>query len=159
MSHLSRGLVVGLLVVASVVVTSGCVLRARVRPVGVVYTTGAEVYATAPMPPPRVEVVTVGSRPGYVWTRGYWHWNGGAGVGMSGRWEAQRAGYVWVQPSYVYRGGRHVYVAGGWRAGGRAARRAPPPPARRAAPPPPARSATPAPAPRRAPPPPAVGAH
>ena len=154
MSHLSRGLVVGLLVVATVVVTSGCVIRARTRPV--VFTTGAEVYATAPMPPPRVEVVTVTSRPGYVWTRGYWHWNGAGWVWMGGRWERERVGYVWVQPQYVYRGGRHVYVSGGWRghAGGRAVVRQRTV-VRRQAPPPPARSATP----RRAPPPPAVGVH
>jgi hypothetical protein len=159
MKHLSRGLTVGLLVVATVVVTSGCVIRARARPVGVYYTTG-EVYATAPMPPPRVEVVTVAPRSGYVWTRGHWHWNGGSWVWVSGRWVAPRSGYVWVAPSYVYRGGRHVYVGGGWRASGhvrgRAVVRPAPRPAPRRAPPPPAvgvqRSGGP-------PPPPAVGAH
>lgn len=154
MNHLSRGLAVGLLVLSTVVVTSGCVIRARARPVGVVYTTG-EVYATAPMPPPRVEVVTVAPRPGYVWVRGYWAWNGGSWVWTSGRWEAQRAGYIWVQPQYVYRGGRHVYVAGGWRAQGGARGRVVVQPRRQVAPPPPARSATP----RQAPPPPAVGVH
>lgn len=153
MSHLSRGLVVGLLVIATTVVTSGCVIRARARPI--VFTTGAEVYATAPMPPPRVEVVTVGVRPGYVWTRGYWNWNGAGWVWIGGHWETQRAGYVWVQPQYQYRGGRHVYIAGGWRAGGHNVIRTNRAPARRVAPPPPARSATP----QQPPPPPARGVH
>jgi len=142
MTHLSRGLVVGLLVAATAVVSTGCVVHARTRPVGVVYTN--EVYATAAMPPPRVEVVTVSPGAGYVWTRGYWHWNGGSWVWIGGQWQAQRAGYMYVAPRYVYRGGRHVYVAGGWRAGGgvrvhttgrparvrvHTVRRAPPPPA------------------------------
>src|SRR6186713_859212 len=116
MRQLSRVLVVGLLVCASVVVTSGCVLHARARPVGFVYTTG-EVYATSPMPPPRVEVVSV-QRPGYVWVGGHWVWNGGSWVWTSGHYQAHRPGYVWAAPQYVYRGGRHVYVAGGWRAHG-----------------------------------------
>ncbi len=155
MKRLSRGLTVGLLVCATVVVTSGCVIRARARPIGVVYTTG-EVYAAAPMPPPRVEVVTVAPRPGYVWVRGYWHWNGGAWVWTSGQWQAQRVGYSWVGPSYVYRGGRHVYVAGGWRRGGGAVRVAPRQQPVRRAPPPPAQSARPRPA--GPPPPPAMRA-
>ena len=146
MSHLSRGLVVGLLVIATAVVTSGCVIRARTHPL--YYSAGAEVYASAPMPPPRIEVVNVGVRPGYVWTRGYWNWNGAGWVWIGGHWEGERVGYVWVQPSYAYRGGRHVYIAGGWQGGHHVIRRNSPPP-------PPARSAQP----RQAPPPPAVGVH
>ena len=153
MRHLSRGLVVGMLVAATTVISTGCVVRARTRPVGVVYTTNAEVYATAPMPPPRVEVVTVSPGAGYVWTRGHWHWNGGAWVWIGGRWEGQRAGYVYVQPRYVYRGGRHVYVGGGWRASGAVRVRG------RAHVHTHGRPVRTHQSPRRAPPPPAVGVH
>ncbi|MBI2894377.1 MAG: YXWGXW repeat-containing protein [Deltaproteobacteria bacterium] len=149
MKLLPRNLVVGLLVAGAAFVASGCVIRARARPVGVYYTTGSEVYVSQPMPPPRVEVVPVAAPyAGAVWVNGHWQWTGHGWVWAGGTWQRpHRPGYVWIGPRYVVRGGRHVYVRGYWGAGGavRVHRTAPPR----------ARVVRPAPAP----PPPAVGIH
>ena len=107
-------LVVGVLAAA---ITSGCLLSARTHPVGVYYATESEVYVNAPMPAPRVEVVTVAPAPGMLWVDGYWGWSGHAYAWNAGRWSRpSRPGYVWVAPRYQTRGGRHVYIRGRWAA-------------------------------------------
>ena len=71
------------------------------------------VEVIAPQPPP-VELVEVepASRHGYVWARGYWHWDGRDYVAVSGHWEAVRPGYHYVHPHWEqHRDGWH------WRAG------------------------------------------
>jgi hypothetical protein len=120
MKHLPQGLVVGLLAVVAAGLLSGCVIRARTRPVGVYYTTGSEVYVTQAMPPPRVEVVpTAAPYGGAVWVNGHWAWSGHGWVWTGGNWQRPaHVGAVWVGPRYVYRGGRHVYVTGHWGGGG-----------------------------------------
>jgi hypothetical protein len=76
------------------------------------------VYATQPQPapaptvvvqtpPPKVpaEVVPVAPGPAYVWTPGYWAWNGT---------------WVWVRGAYVVRPRPHaVWVGGHWASHGR----------------------------------------
>lgn len=109
-----RPLFLGVLAAA---ITSGCVLSARARPVGVYYAADSEVYVTQPMPPPRVEVVTVAPSSDMLWVNGYWGWSGGAYAWNAGRWQRpSHPGYVWVAPRYQARGGRHVYVQGRWSA-------------------------------------------
>ena len=58
-------------------------------------------------PPPPVE-------PGYVWTPGYWAWDGYRHVWVEGRYVAPRPGYVWVPPYWDRRGPRHYFVEGRW---------------------------------------------
>ena len=70
----------------------------------------ARVYVRVGPPAPRVERVVV-VRPGYVWTPGYYRWNGRVYVWVAGRhvipprphavwvpghWERKRRGWFWV---------------------------------------------------------------
>lgn len=49
-------------------------------------------------PAPRYERVRV--RPGYVWTPGYWRWNGRAHYWVGGSYVPARRGYVYVAPRW-----------------------------------------------------------
>ena len=59
-------------------------------------------------PPPPVP------RPGYVWTPGYWAWDGYRHVWVEGQWIAPRPGYVWVEPYWERRGPNWYFVEGRW---------------------------------------------
>lgn len=77
--------------VAMVVAASGCVQERVVherRPVQREY-----VEVVAPQPPP-VQVIEVEPpvRYGYIWSRGYWRWEGGRYVAVHGHWEPVREG-------------------------------------------------------------------
>jgi len=106
-------------------VTAGCVVEPvpPPRPHRVVYVEQpapqpAYVEVVAPQPPP-VEVVEEipPPRPGFVWARGYWHWNGARYVAVRGHWEAVRPGYHYVHPHWEHGpGGWHFHV-GVWVAG------------------------------------------
>lgn len=98
---------------ALVVAASGCVQERVVhdrRPVQREY-----VEVVAPQPPPErvIEVEPVG-RQGYVWSRGYWRWEGGRYVAVHGHWEPERQGYRYVHPHWEqHRDGWH-WQRGGW---------------------------------------------
>ncbi|UJB16245.1 hypothetical protein [Xanthomonas translucens] len=64
-------------------------------------------------PPPRFERVVV--RPGYVWTPGYWHWNGHRHAWVGGRYVVERPGYVYVDPRWEHRGPGYRFHDGYWR--------------------------------------------
>ena len=64
-------------------------------------------------PPPRAEVMP-GPRHGYVWSPGYWAWNGHRHYWVSGHWVRERRGYGWVPEHWEERGGRHYFVPGHW---------------------------------------------
>ncbi|MGO1073632.1 YXWGXW repeat-containing protein [Lysobacter sp. CA199] len=49
-------------------------------------------------PPPRYERMRV--RPGYVWTPGYWRWNGRRHYWVAGTYVLARPGYVYVAPRW-----------------------------------------------------------
>ena len=71
-----------------------------------------------PQAPPtvRVEAQTVAPGHGYIWTPGYWRWNGTTYVWVSGAWvRPPRTTAVWVPGHWVRRGGGRVYIAGHWR--------------------------------------------
>ncbi|UFH51365.1 hypothetical protein [Pseudomonas sp. KNUC1026] len=69
----------------------------------------------APQPPPQ-EVIEVepAPRPGYVWARGYWRWNGNRYVATRGHWEAVRPGYRYVHPYWEQRGDGWHWHVGAW---------------------------------------------
>ncbi len=106
---------------ALTLLASGCVVEQPRRPVVVEREPAMQrdyVEVIAPQAPP-MELVEVEPAPraGYVWARGYWHWNGHKYVAMHGHWEATRPGYHYVHPHYVQRGdGWHLNV-GVWVAG------------------------------------------
>jgi hypothetical protein len=65
-------------------------------------------------PAPRVEVVPP-ARVGYVWSPGYWRWNGHRHVWTRGVWVRERRGWHW-EPQHWVQGpnGRWHFVAGRW---------------------------------------------
>ena len=66
-------------------------------------------------PPPRVEVVTVGPGPDYVWVEGYWVWHGGW-VWQPGAWVARPHHHaVWVQGRWDHTRRGWYYQRGHWR--------------------------------------------
>ncbi len=65
-------------------------------------------------PAPRVEVVPP-ARVGYVWSPGYWRWNGHRHVWVGGVWVRERRGWHWEPQHWVQSpGGRWHFVAGRW---------------------------------------------
>lgn len=64
------------------------------------------VVRTAP-PAPRDEPVPA-VRHGYVWTPGYWNWNGHRYVWVAGRYVRARHGYYWREPA-------RAQTDNGWR--------------------------------------------
>ena len=68
-----------------------------------------------PAPPPRA-VVGVAPGPGFVWTDGYWNWNGARYVWTPGRWmRPPRRRAVWVPAHWARRRRGWVLVPGRWR--------------------------------------------
>lgn len=97
---------------AVVLAASGCVQERVVherRPVH------EYVEVIAPQPPPeRVIEVEPMARPGYVWSRGYWRWEGGRYVAVHGHWVPERPGYRYVHPHWEQRNNGWYWQRGGW---------------------------------------------
>ena len=75
-----------------------------------------EVVVTQAPPAVRVETQTVSPGANYVWTRGYWRWNGATYIWVPGSWVVRpRPAAVWVEGHWARRGGRYVWIAGRWR--------------------------------------------
>jgi WXXGXW repeat (2 copies) len=73
------------------------------------------VVAPAAPPPPLVEVIPVAPNPYYVWTSGYWAWNG-RWVWIGGRWVVRpRPTAVWVGGHWSRHAHGYVWIGGGWR--------------------------------------------
>jgi hypothetical protein len=65
-------------------------------------------------PPMLVEEVPPQPGPDYVWTGGYWGWQG-RWIWCAGRWsEPPRPHYRWQEPYYEHRGDRVVFVPAYW---------------------------------------------
>lgn len=90
---------------------SGCVVE-PVHPHRREYRETVEVVA--PQAPPVWVVQEVRTRPGYVWARGYWRWDGGRYVAVRGHWESARAGHRYVHPHWEHRRDGWHWRAGVW---------------------------------------------
>lgn len=102
----------------AVVAASGCVQERVVHERPVIVERPAPtryVEVVAPQPPPQ-EVIEVepAYRPGFIWARGYWHWDGHRYVAMHGHWEPVRPGYRYVHPHWEQRGDGWHLRAGMW---------------------------------------------
>jgi hypothetical protein len=76
------------------------------------------VIRSAP-PPPRDEVVPP-ARDGFVWTPGYWRWNGHRHVWVNGKYVRARHGYYWREPTWAQlENGRWRMERGRWERGDR----------------------------------------
>jgi len=75
-------------------------------------------YVTVAPPPPRAEALPP-PRHGYVWTPGYWNWNGHRHVWVSGTWVRERPGWHYAEPRWVEHDGHWVMEHRGWHHGDR----------------------------------------
>jgi hypothetical protein len=66
-----------------------------------------------PPPAQRVEVVHE-VRPGWIWTPGYWAWEGHRHVWMDGRWVHTRPGMRWEAARWDRHGDRYRFSPGHW---------------------------------------------
>jgi hypothetical protein len=77
---------------------------------------GATVIVSQPPPAPQAEITPPAPGPDYVWTPGYYDWNGFAWVWAPGVWvRPPYRGALWFGGHWDYRGGRSVWVRGRWR--------------------------------------------
>ncbi|HWU75347.1 MAG TPA: YXWGXW repeat-containing protein [Rhodanobacter sp.] len=76
-----------------------------------------QVEVVAPQAPPEWVVQQVDTRPGYVWARGYWRWDGRRYVAVRGHWEVARPGYHYVHPHWEHRRDGWHWRAGVWLRG------------------------------------------
>ena len=89
--------------------TTGCIVAARSRPVGV------EFVVREP-PSDRVEVVPAAPGPDYIWIKGNWAWRRGDFEWVSGRWERPAAGFhEWVPAHWEHEDRGWYFVEGRWR--------------------------------------------
>ena len=75
------------------------------------------VEVVAPRPPPPVIVENVQPRPGYIWARSYYRWDGRQYVTVRGHWEAARPGYHYVHPHWEQHNDGWHWRAGVWVVG------------------------------------------
>jgi hypothetical protein len=66
-----------------------------------------------PPPATRVEVVHE-ARPGWIWTPGYWSWEGHRHVWREGSWIKQRPGMRWEAARWERHGERYHFDPGHW---------------------------------------------
>ncbi len=74
----------------------------------------ASIIIGTPPPAPIVEVVPA-PRPGYVWTPGYWAWEGHRHVWVQGAWIAERPGYSYAPGHWERHGDRWQFAPGRWQ--------------------------------------------
>ena len=80
---------------------------------GIAQARSVEVEINAAPPADRVEVVPA-PRPGYVYERGHYDWDGNAYVWNDGRFVEERKGHVYVQPGIEHRGEHYYFHHGHW---------------------------------------------
>jgi hypothetical protein len=80
---------------------------------GIAQARSVEVEINTAPPADRVEVVPA-PRPGYVYERGHYAWDGHAYVWTEGRFIEERPGHVYTQPMIEHRGEHFVFRKGHW---------------------------------------------
>jgi hypothetical protein len=119
-------LLVAFLIAATFIFTTGCITR---KETVVEKTVPVPVEKEAPpkeviiikeepppIPAPQVEVPGTAPSPDYVWTPGYWEWNGSEYVWISGKWmEVSTPQATWVPGHWQQTGGGWMWVSGYWK--------------------------------------------
>ena len=86
--------------------------------VGAVYTSAASartyVDVDVRVAPPAARYERFEHRPGYVWTPGYWNWNGGRHVWVEGNYVRERSGYAYVPARWERHGDQWRLRNGYW---------------------------------------------
>jgi len=67
-------------------------------------------------PPPQPQYERVEYRPGYVWVKGTWYWDGSQWQWERGHYETERTGLVWRDGYWEPRENRWHWVEGHWEA-------------------------------------------
>jgi hypothetical protein len=80
---------------------------------GVAQSRSVEVEVGVAPPADRVEVVPA-PRPGYIYERGHYTWDGRAYVWTEGRFIEERPGHVYEQPMIEHRGEHFYFRSGHW---------------------------------------------
>jgi len=76
---------------------------------------GVGIYIHRTPPPLRVETPPPSPGPDYVWTEGYWNWDGGRYVWIGGRWNRRPyEGAYWIHPHYDHYDRGWQYHEGHW---------------------------------------------
>ena len=96
----------------SVMIAAGT-LGAVTTPLPSVAASRVDIQLNFGPPPPRFEVVPAPRR-GYIWSPGYWAWDGYRHVWVVGHWEPFRPGYAYYAPGWVQRDGRWHYRSSRW---------------------------------------------
>ena len=65
-------------------------------------------------PPPEREVIVPAPRPGFIYERPHYTWDGRAYTWSEGRYIEERQGHVYVQPMVEPRGERYYFRSGHW---------------------------------------------
>ena len=73
----------------------------------------AQIYLNIAPPAVRYEAVPA-PRSGYVWSNGYWGYDGSQHTWTAGDWQASRPGYTYSQPRWVENNGRWGYQSSRW---------------------------------------------
>jgi hypothetical protein len=76
-------------------------------------TAAADIYVNKAPPPPRRERIPAARR-GYVWSPGYWNWQGKRYVWINGSWVRERRGHTYRPHEWVERDGRWQLQRGRW---------------------------------------------
>ncbi|MGO4377594.1 YXWGXW repeat-containing protein [Pseudoduganella sp. RAF53_2] len=79
----------------------------------------ADVLVVRTAPPPMRDEVVPAAREGYVWTPGYWRYNGHRYVWTHGKYVRERHGYYWREPAWKENNGRWEFTRGNWARGDR----------------------------------------
>jgi hypothetical protein len=75
---------------------------------------GTNPVAPSQPPPPQAEVIPVSPGADYLWTPGWWSWNGDAWIWFGGYWgHPTRPGHVWYHGNFYH--GRGAESLGGHR--------------------------------------------
>ncbi len=80
---------------------------------GIAQARSVEVEISSAPPADRV-VVAPEPRPGYIYERGHYAWDGHAYVWSEGRYIEERPGHVYTQPMIKHRGEHYYYRSGRW---------------------------------------------
>ena len=80
---------------------------------GIAQARSIEVEINTAPPPARVEVVPA-ERPGFIYERGHYTWDGHAYVWTEGRYIEARPGHTYEQPLIERRGEHYVFRSGHW---------------------------------------------
>jgi WXXGXW repeat (2 copies) len=86
-------------------------------PIPAVAASNLDIQLNVGPPPPRYEPVPA-PRSGYIWSPGYWAWDGRSHVWTGGHWERARPGYSYHAPTWVQRDGRWYHQASRWDSDG-----------------------------------------